>query len=159
MGIASMGNQPLVDAMYRDGFLCQISKLVMGETAELLADQYKISREEQDAFRPGKPSPGSIAANECRFRAEIVPIERTDRKGKVTRIEKDEHVRPDFTLEALAKLPSVFSKTGTITAGNSSGITDAAAAVVLMSERKMRELGCYAAGADVDATVAAVDPV
>ncbi len=153
-----LGNQPLVDGMYRDGFLCQISKLVMGETAELLADQYKISRDEQDEFALESHLRAARAANECRFRAEIVPIERTDKKGKVTRIEKDEHVRPDVTLEALAKLPPVFSKTGTITAGNSSGITDAAAAVVLMSERKMRELNVTPLARIVDATVAAVDP-
>ncbi len=153
-----MGNQPLVDSMYRDGFLCQISKLVMGETAELLADQYKISREEQDAFALESHLRAARAAKECRFRAEIIPIERTDKKGKVTRIEKDEHVRPDVTLEALAKLPPVFSKTGTITAGNSSGITDGAAAVVLVSERKLRELNLTPLARIVDATVAAVDP-
>jgi acetyl-CoA C-acetyltransferase len=153
-----MGNQPLVDAMYRDGFLCQISKLVMGETAEILAEQYKISRDEQDAFALESHLRATRAANECRFRAEIVPIERTDKKGKVTRIEKDEHVRPDVTLEALAKLPPVFSKTGTITAGNSSGITDGAAAVVLVSERKLRELNLTPLARIVDATVAAVDP-
>ena len=153
-----LGNQPLVDAMYRDGFLCQISKLVMGETAELLAEQYKISRDEQDEFALESHLRAAKAANECRFRAEIIPIERTDKKGKVSRIEKDEHVRPDVTLEALGKLPPVFSKTGTITAGNSSGITDAAAAVVLMSERKMRELNVTPLARIVDATIAAVDP-
>ena len=153
-----LGNQPLVDSMYRDGFLCQISKLVMGETAELLAEQYKISRDEQDEFALESHLRAASATNECRFRAEIVPIERTDKKGKVTRIEKDEHVRPDVTLEALAKLPSVFSKTGTITAGNSSGITDGAAAVVLVSERKLRELKVTPLARIVDATVAAVDP-
>jgi len=153
-----LGNQPLVDAMYRDGFLCQISKLVMGETAELLADQYKISRDEQDEFALESHLRAAQAANECRFRAEMIPIERTDKKGKVTRIEKDEHVRADVTLEALGKLPPVFSKTGTITAGNSSGITDAAAAVVLMSERKMRELKVAPLARIVDATIAAVDP-
>jgi acetyl-CoA C-acetyltransferase len=153
-----MGNQPLVDAMYRDGFLCQISKLVMGETAEILAGQYKISRDEQDAFALESHLRAARAGKECRFRAEMIPIERTDKKGKVTRIEKDEHVRPDVTLEALRKLPPVFSKTGTITAGNSSGITDGAAAVVLVSERKLRELNLTPLARIVDATVAAVDP-
>ena len=107
-----LGNQPLVDAMYRDGFLCQISKLVMGETAELLAEQYKISRDEQDEFALESHLRAARAANECRFRAEIVPIERTDKKGKVTRIEKDEHVRPDVTLEALAKIAAGVQQDG-----------------------------------------------
>jgi acetyl-CoA C-acetyltransferase len=153
-----MGNQPLVDAMYRDGFFCQISKMVMGETAELLAEQYKISRAEQDEFALESQRRASRALAECRFSAEIVPIERVDKKGNVTRVEKDEHVRADTTLESLAKLSPVFSKTGTITAGNSSGITDGAAAVVLASEEKVRELHLKPLARIVDATVAAVDP-
>jgi acetyl-CoA C-acetyltransferase len=153
-----MGNQPLVDAMYRDGFLCPLSKLVMGETAEILAEQYKISRDEQDAFALESHLRAARAASECRFKSEIAPIEKTDEKGNVARLEKDEHVRPDVTPEALAKLPPVFSKTGTITAGNSSGITDGAAAVVLASERKVRELKLTPLARIVEATVAAVDP-
>ena len=153
-----MGNQPLSDAMYRDGFLCPISKLVMGETAEILAEQYKISREEQDAFALESHRRAARATSDCFFQTEIVPIEKTNKKGKVARLEKDEHVRPDVTLEALAKLPPVFSKTGTVTAGNSSGITDAAAAVVLASEEKVRELALRPLARIVDATVAAVDP-
>ncbi|HXW18296.1 MAG TPA: thiolase family protein, partial [Candidatus Acidoferrales bacterium] len=153
-----MGNQPLVDAMYRDGFFCQISKMVMGETAELLAGQYNISRVEQDEFALESQRRAGRALAECRFSAEIVPIERMDKKGNVTRIEKDEHVRADTTLESLAKLPPVFNRIGTITAGNSSGITDGAAAVVLASEEKVRELGLKPLARIVDVTVAAVDP-
>jgi acetyl-CoA C-acetyltransferase len=153
-----MGHQPLVDGMYRDGFLCPVAKMVMGETAELLAEQYKILREEQDAFALESHRRAGRAAAECRFGAEIIPIERTDKKGRVTRIEKDEHVRADATPEALAKLPPVFRKTGTISAGNSSGITDGAAALVLVSERKMRELRLAPLARIVDATLAAVDP-
>ncbi|MFZ0036240.1 MAG: thiolase family protein [Candidatus Acidiferrales bacterium] len=153
-----MGNQPLVDAMYRDGFFCQISKMVMGETAELLAKQYKISRTEQDEFALESQRRAARALAECRFLAEIVPIERKDKKGNIIRIEKDEHVRADTTLESLAKLPPVFSKTGTVTAGNSSGITDGAAALVLASEEKVRELGLKPLARIVDATLAAVDP-
>lgn len=153
-----MGNQPLVDAMYRDGFLCPISKLVMGETAEILAEQYGISREEQDAFALESHRRAGRAARECRFKSEIVPIEKTDKKGNVARFEKDEHVRSDVTPEALLCLPPVFSKTGSITAGNSSGITDGAAAVVLSSQSKVRELGLTPLARIVDATIAAVDP-
>ncbi len=153
-----LGNQPLVDAMYRDGFLCPLSKLIMGETAEILAEQYKISRDEQDAFALESHRRAARAASECRFQAEIVPVEKTDKKGTVSRVEKDEHVRPDVTLQSLGKLPPVFSKTGTITAGNASGITDAAAAVVLASEKKVRELKLAPLARIVDATIAAVDP-
>lgn len=153
-----MGDQPLVDAMYRDGFLCPVSKLVMGETAELLAGQYKISREEQDLFALISHQRAARAAAECRFRAEVISIERTDKKGNVIRIEKDEHVRPDVSPEQMAKLPPVFSKSGTITAGNSSGITDGAAALVLVSEQKLRELKLTPLARIVDASIAAVDP-
>lgn len=153
-----MGNQPLVDAMYRDGFMCPISKFIMGETAEILAEQYKISRDDQDTFALESQRRAAQASAECRFKAEIVPIEKKDKKGNVTRLEKDEHVRADATLQSLAKLPPVFSKTGTITAGNSSGITDGAAAVVLASERTVRELNLRPFARIVDATIAAVDP-
>lgn len=153
-----MGNQPVVDAMYRDGFLCPLSKLIMGETAEILADQYKVTREEQDAFALESHRRATQAANGCHFSAEIIPIEKTDKKGNVARIEKDEHVRPEVTREALAKLPPVFSKSGTITAGNSSGITDGASAVVLANERKVREFGLKPLARIVGAAVAAVDP-
>ncbi|HTU34792.1 MAG TPA: thiolase family protein [Candidatus Acidoferrum sp.] len=153
-----IGNQPLVDAMYRDGFMCPIAKLIMGETAEILAEQYKISREEQDTFALESQMRAARASAECRFKAEILPIEKKDKKGNVIRLEKDEHVRADTTLESLAKLPPVFSQVGTITAGNSSGITDGAAAVVLASERKVRELKLKPAARIVDATIAAVDP-
>ena len=153
-----LGNQPLIDGMYRDGFLCPISKMIMGETAEILAEQYKISREEQDAFALESHRRATRAAAECHFKSEIVPIEVKDKKGNVTRLEKDEHVRADVTLEGLAKLPPVFSKTGSISAGNSSGITDGAAAVVLASQEKVRELGLKPIARIVDATVAAVDP-
>jgi acetyl-CoA C-acetyltransferase len=153
-----MGHQPLVDAMYRDGFVCPMSKMVMGETAELLAKKYKISREEQDALALESHRKAAAAAREGKFREEIIPIEITDRKGKVSVVKEDEHVRPDVTREALAKLPAVFDKTGTITAGNSSGITDGAAAVVLASGARARELGLKPLARIQDAAVAAVDP-
>jgi acetyl-CoA C-acetyltransferase len=153
-----MGHQPLVDAMYRDGFLCPMSQLVMGETVELLADEYKIPRGEQDSYAVESHCRAARAQAECRFQSELVAIERTDKKGKVTRIEKDEHVRADASLEGMAKLPPAFSKTGTITAGNSSGITDGAAALVLVSEAKLHELNLVPLARIVDATVAAVEP-
>lgn len=153
-----LGNQPLVDAMYRDGFMCPMAKMLMGETAELLAEKYKISREEQDQFALTSQQRAMAAAGSGKFHDEIAPISQTDKKGKTVLFEADEHVRAETTLESLAKLPPVFSKTGTITAGNSSGITDGASAVVLMSGERMRELGLKPLARIHDATVAAVDP-
>ena len=153
-----MGHQPLVDAMYRDGFLCPISRLIMGETAEVLAEQYNIPREEQDRYAWESQQRASAAMRECRFKAEIVPVELTDKKGKTSRFATDEHVRADVTLDGIARLSPVFSKSGTITAGNSSGLTDAASAVVLVSEAKVRELNLKPLARLVDATVSAVAP-
>ncbi len=157
-----MGNQPLVDAMYRDGFLCPISKMIMCETAELLAARYNISREEQDAFAIESQRRASRAQQEGRFRREMIPVERADKKGNVVRVEQDEHVRGNVTPEQMAKLPPVFAnpgvKAGTITAGNASGITDGASCVVLASEEKVRALDLKPIARIVDATVSAVDP-
>jgi len=159
---AKLGHRPLVDAMYRDGFLCPISEMIMGETAERLAEQYGIAREEQDSYALESHRRAARATAECRFRAELVPVERptAGAKGKEGEalLERDEHVRTNASLEAMAKLPPVFKKDGSITAGNSSGITDAAAAVVLVSERKLSELGLKPLARIVDATIAGVDP-
>jgi acetyl-CoA C-acetyltransferase len=153
-----MGHQPVTDAMYRDGFLCPMSQMVMGETAEVLADLYNISREEQDAFALESQRRAAQAAAACRFQKEIVPVERRDKKGNVTEFAADEHVRADTTQASLSKLPPVFRKDGTITAGNSSGLTDAAAAVVLASEDEVRRKNLKPLARLVDATIAAVDP-
>jgi len=153
-----MGHQPLVDGMYRDGFMCPMAKMVMGETAELLARKYRITREEQDALALESHRRAAAAAREGRFRGEIAPVEIADRKGKTTVVKEDEHVRADVTPEALAKLPAVFDKAGTITAGNSSGITDGASAVVLTSGERMKELDLKPLVRIHDAAIAAVDP-
>jgi acetyl-CoA C-acetyltransferase len=128
-----LGNQELVDGMYRDGFFCPMAKMVMGETAEILAEQYKITRDEQDRFALTSQTRAANALASGRFKEELVPVTLETRKGQQT-FARDEHPFADASLEKLAKLPPVFSKTGTITAGNSSGITDGAAAVVLASE-------------------------
>jgi acetyl-CoA C-acetyltransferase len=125
-----LGNQELVDGMYRDGFFCPMAKMVMGETAEVLAHQYKITREEQDQFALQSQTRATAALASDRFKEEIVPVTLESKKGTQV-FSRDEHPFADASLEKLAKLPPVFSKTGTITAGNSSGITDGAAAVIL----------------------------
>ena len=128
-----LGDQELVDGMYRDGFFCPLAKMVMGETAEVLAEQYKISREEQDDFALTSQARAAAALASNRFQEEIIPVTLESKKGTRT-FDRDEHPFPDATLEKLGKLPPVFSKTGTLTAGNSSGITDGAAAIVLASQ-------------------------
>ncbi len=128
-----MGNAQLVDGMYRDGFADPLSGLVMGETAENLARQYEISREEQDQFALRSQQRAQAAIESGRFDDEVMALEVEGRKGK-TNFARDEHYRAGTTLPDLAKLPPVFSKEGTVTAGNSSGITDGAAALVVLSE-------------------------
>ena len=152
-----LGNQEVVDGMYRDGFFCPMAKMVMGETAELLAEQYKISRQEQDEFALTSQQRAAAAQSAGCFDAEIVPVTIEGKKGN-TVFSRDEHLFPDATLEKMAKLPPVFSKTGTITAANSSGITDGAAAVVLASEKFVTQNNLKPLARILAATSAGVDP-
>jgi acetyl-CoA C-acetyltransferase len=152
-----MGHQEIVDGMYRDGFFCPLAKLLMGETAEVLADQYKISRDEQDRFALGSQTRAAAAQTGGRFDAEIVPVTIANKKGS-TVFARDEHLFPDATLEKLAKLNPVFSSTGTISAGNSSGITDGAAAMVLASEKFVKENNLKPLARVMAVTSAGVDP-
>ena len=152
-----LGNQELVDGMYRDGFFCPMAKMLMGETAEILAGQYKISREEQDQFALVSQQRAAAAQSSGRFDAEIVPVTIEGKKG-ATVFSRDEHLFLEATLEKMAKLSPVFSKTGTITAGNSSGITDAAAAVVLASEQFVQQNNLKPLARILAATSAGVDP-
>jgi acetyl-CoA C-acetyltransferase len=135
-----MGNDTVYDAMYRDGLLDPLCGLLMGETAENLADRYDVSREEQDEF--ALESQRKAATGAAARAAEIVPVQAKDPAGKGTVIvSEDEHPRPDTTLEGLAKLTPVFREGGSVTAGNSAGITDGAAAMILMSESRARAEG------------------
>jgi acetyl-CoA C-acetyltransferase len=132
-----MGDATVYDGMNRDGFLDPLCGLIMGETAENLARAYEIPREEQDEF--ALRSQQKADASWDRRAREIEPVEVAGPKGSVTVVDRDEHPRPETTLEGLAKLRPVFDQeTGTITAGNSSGITDGAAALVLMSESRAK---------------------
>lgn len=152
-----MGNADVVDAMYRDGFLDPLCGLVMGETAENLARMYGISREEQDAF--ALESQRKAEEGKARRALEIVPVEAPGPKGEAVTVAQDEHPRPDTTLEKLAALPPVFDREhGTVTAGNASGITDGAAALVLMSESRARAEGREPLARLVDWSWAGVPP-
>jgi acetyl-CoA C-acetyltransferase len=135
-----LGDATVYDGMYRDGLLDPLCGLIMGETAENLVDRYDISRQEQDEFALDSQHKAE-AAKEARA-AEMFPVETPDPRGRgtVTLVE-DEHARPDTTLEGLAKLKPVFRPDGSVTAGNASGLTDGAAAMVLMSESRARAEG------------------
>ena len=128
-----LGNQEIVDGMYRDGFFCPLAQMLMGETAEVLAEQYKINREEQDQFALTSQQRAAQAIAAGYFQNEIAPVTIQGKKGDQI-ITADEHPFSGATLEKLARLQPVFSKTGTVTAGNSSGITDGAAAVIVASQ-------------------------
>ena len=152
-----LGNQELVDGMYRDGFFCPLAKMVMGETAELLGEQYKITRDEQDEFALSSQARAAAAIEAGRFDNELVPVTIESKKGTQV-FARDEHPFAGATMDKLAKLAPVFSKTGTITAGNSSGITDGAAAMVLASEAFVKKTNLKPLARILAVTSAGVDP-
>lgn len=152
-----LGNQELVDGMYRDGFFCPLAKMVMGETAEVLAEEYKITRDEQDEYALMSQARAARAIAAGRFDAELAPVTVESKKG-TTVFARDEHPYAGASLEKLAKLPPVFSKTGTISAGNSSGITDGAAAVVVASEHFVKQNNLKPLARIAAVSSAGVDP-
>lgn len=153
-----LGNAELVDGMYRDGFNDPLSGLVMGETAENLARQYDISRDEQDEYALRSQQRAGAALTTNRFADEVVPLELQGRKGEAITFTLDEHCRADTSLESLKKLPPVFRKDGGVTAGNSSGITDGAAAVVVVSEDLLKEINAEPQARIVDYEISGVAP-
>jgi acetyl-CoA C-acetyltransferase len=152
-----LGNQELVDGMYRDGFFCPLAKMVMGETAEVLAEQYKIARDEQDEYALLSQTRAARAIAAGRFNEELAPVTIEGKKGATT-FSRDEHPFPDASLEKLGKLAPVFSKTGTITAGNSSGITDGAAAIIVASENFVKRNNLKPLARIAAVTTVGVDP-
>jgi acetyl-CoA C-acetyltransferase len=152
-----LGSQELVDGMYRDGFFCPLAQMVMGQTAEVLAGEYKISRDEQDEFALASQTRAARAIAAGRFNDEILPVVIESKKGATT-FKRDEHPFPDSSMEKLGKLPPVFSKIGTITAGNSSGITDGAAAMVVANEYFVKQNNLKPLARIVAVTSAGVDP-
>ncbi|HLB89747.1 MAG TPA: thiolase family protein [Terriglobales bacterium] len=152
-----LGDQELVDGMYRDGFFCPMAKMVMGETAELLAEQYKIPREEQDQYALCSQTRAAAAVDAGRFNDELIPVTLESKKGPQN-FTRDEHPFPGATLEKMARLPPVFSNTGTITAANSSGITDGAAAVVIAGEEFVKRNNLKPLARILAVTSAGVDP-
>jgi acetyl-CoA C-acetyltransferase len=153
-----LGHAEAVDAMYKDGFSCPLANLLMGETAEKLAQDLSIPRDEQDRFALASQQKATAAIEAGRFKDEIAPVKVPGKKGE-TIVEADEHVRSDTTLESLKKLPPVFDKhRGTVTAGNSSGITDGAAALLVMAAETAHDLGFTPLAWIGASTQAGVDP-
>jgi acetyl-CoA C-acetyltransferase len=152
-----MGHQTLTDAMYRDGFLDPISGKIMGETAETLAERYEISRREQDEYAAMSQQRCERARGSGLFRDETEPIEIPERRGPRL-VDSDEHPRDGVTPEALERLRPVFNKEGSVTAGNSSGITDGAAALLVLTEDAAERLGVTPMARVVGYRVVGVDP-
>ena len=144
-----LGHAEVLDGMYVDGFLCPLSGLLMGQTAEKLARQMGIERSEQDEFAVNSQRKCEAARKAGRFADEIVPMDK---------VPDDEHPRDGASVPSLAKLPPVFEKDGSVTAGNSSGITDGGAAVVVMAEEEAKRRGLKPLSRIVAATTAGVDP-
>ena len=153
-----MGNHHLIDGMYRDGFFCPLSELVMGETAENLATMYKISRDQQDEYALRSQQRAAAATRSKRFGEELIPVSISARKGESRCLASDEHIRMDASMAELKKLPPVFTHMGTVTAGNSSGITDGASATALVSEEEAKRRNLKPVARIMDYAVAGVDP-
>ncbi|NHQ87754.1 acetyl-CoA C-acetyltransferase [Iodobacter sp. HSC-16F04] len=161
-----MGNTALVDTMVYDGLTDAYNNYHMGVTAENIAKKYGITREEQDALALSSQMKAAAAQESGRFAEEIFPVVIPQKKGDPIVFDKDEFIKPATTAESLAKLRAAFDKEGTVTAGNASGINDGAAAVMLMSAAKAKELGLTplatiraAASAGVDPTIMGMGPV
>jgi acetyl-CoA C-acetyltransferase len=151
-----MGHQQLIDLMYNDGMTDAFYNILMGVTAENIAEMYKISREEQDEFALMSHQRACASINNKTQASEIIPVEIKSRKG-TTIVDHDEHPRQGLTIQDLAKLKPVFKEGGTVTAGNSSGINDGAAALIMMSLNKTKELGIKPLARVVATGSAAVD--
>ncbi len=153
-----LGNGEIVDSMIKDGLWDAFEDFHMGQTAELVAAKYKISREEQDKFSFESHQKAVRARKTCFFEAQILPVEVPQKKGAPLTIKYDESPREDTTLEALAKLRPAFKKDGSVTAGNAPGTNDGAAALVVSSERNASRLGKSPLARIVAQAVSGVEP-
>jgi acetyl-CoA C-acetyltransferase len=153
-----MGDWQMKDSMIVDGLWDAFNQIHMGNTAENIAKQYGFSREAQDAFAADSQRKAGAALAENRFGGEVVPVMVPQRKGDPVAFDRDEFPKPSTTAEGLAKLRPAFDKTGTVTAGNASGLNDGAAAVVVMKESKAKALGLAPIARIVAFASAGVDP-
>ena len=153
-----LGNASLVDAVIHDGLWCAFEDHHMGEAAEFIAEQYQVSRQEMDEYALGSHRKAVAATASGAFAAEIVPVAVPGSKAQKALVEKDECPRPDTSLEALAALKPAFRPGGRVTAGNSPGLTDGAAAVIVLSGPRARELDCRPLARITGYAQAAVEP-
>ena len=152
-----MGDMKLIDTMIKDGLTDAFHGYHMGNTAENVARQWQITRDEQDQFAVASQNKAEAAQKAGRFKDEIVPVTVKSRKGDIV-VDQDEYIRHGATLDAMAKLRPAFDKDGTVTAGNASGINDGAAAVVLMTEAEAARRGLTPLVRIVSWATAGVDP-
>ena len=152
-----MGGLEFVDTMLKDGLWDAFHGYHMGNTAENVANKYQITREQQDVFAVGSQQKASAARSSGRFKDEIVPVMVKTRKGDVV-VSDDEYIRDGATLEAMAKLRPAFTKDGSVTAGNASGINDGAAALILMSAEEAQKRGLTPLARIASFATAGVDP-
>ena len=152
-----LGNTVVVDAILSEGLTCAMGRCHMGNTAEEIARRFGVTRVDQDAFAAESQRRASLAIDEGRFAAEIVPVEVPDRKGPIL-VTTDEHPRPGTTADQLARLKPAFERDGTVTAGNASGINDGAAALVVATRERARALGTRPLGRVVWYAVCGVEP-
>ncbi|NMA86635.1 MAG: acetyl-CoA C-acetyltransferase [Tissierellia bacterium] len=153
-----MGDGVIEDYMVKDGLWDVFNDYHMGITAENIAEQWNLTREEQDEFALNSQLRAEEAIKSGRFKDEIVPVEIPQRKGDPIVVDTDEHPRFGSTIEGMAKLRPAFKKDGTVTAGNASGINDGAAALILMSKEKAEELGIEPLATIKSYASAGVDP-
>jgi acetyl-CoA C-acetyltransferase len=154
-----MGNAEAIDSMLNEGLTCAINSCHMGMTAEEVAKRYNISREDQDRFSAESQRRAAEAVTNGAFKAEIVPVEVPQKKGTAVRVETDEYPRPGTTAEKLGALRPAFTKGGTVTAGNASGINDGAAALVVMNQDTARQRGMVPLARVLAHVVTGVDPM
>jgi len=154
-----LGNAELLDATVHDGLWCSFTGQHMGNSAEWIANEYGLTREELDAYSLKSHQKATVAIDAGKFKEEIVPVEVPQRKGPPVLVDTDESPRRDTSMEALAKLRPAFKPDGMVTAGNSPGITDGAAAVVVMSAEKAKELGIEPLARVIAYDQAAVEPL
>nr|2WL6_A Chain A, ACETYL-COA ACETYLTRANSFERASE [Zoogloea ramigera]2WL6_B Chain B, ACETYL-COA ACETYLTRANSFERASE [Zoogloea ramigera]2WL6_C Chain C, ACETYL-COA ACETYLTRANSFERASE [Zoogloea ramigera]2WL6_D Chain D, ACETYL-COA ACETYLTRANSFERASE [Zoogloea ramigera] len=156
-GGVKMGDFKMIDTMIKDGLTDAFYGYHMGTTAENVAKQWQLSRDEQDAFAVASQNKAEAAQKDGRFKDEIVPFIVKGRKGDIT-VDADEYIRHGATLDSMAKLRPAFDKEGTVTAGNASGLNDGAAAALLMSEAEASRRGIQPLGRIVSWATVGVDP-
>ncbi|HSE23242.1 MAG TPA: acetyl-CoA C-acetyltransferase [Pyrinomonadaceae bacterium] len=153
-----MGNGELVDSMINDGLWCAFENYHMGCTGEVVAEEYKVGRQEQDEFAVNSHRRAAAAISAGRFKDEIIPVEIPQRKGPALIFDTDETVREDTSVESLGKLKPAFKKDGTVTAGNAPSVNDGASAVVVTSLRRAKEMGVEPMARIVAQATSGVEP-